>query len=234
VTNALNPLDSIARMRGAVMTKRAGVSVPAHYGSAAAELSACVLGVGMAARADLAKLLLSGPPNSLNAIAQRHAGVELSQCGAAATSAGWWCAEANDRVLAIVAPDLRSRLHAALAREGRPLGVRVIDASGRLATVALAGRRMQHLLAALALVLPSCDLRSIPAYSAHQISGVEVSLLLESRDRALLVVDATNAAEIWHAVEIAGRPLGLSLIGLEALERFAMIEMIRARTVAVA
>jgi glycine cleavage system aminomethyltransferase T len=33
-----------------------------------------------------------------------------------------------------------------------------------------------------------------------------------------------HAGELWQALETAGRPVGLALIGAEAMERFEMLE----------
>jgi hypothetical protein len=46
-------------------------------------------------------------------------------------------------------------------------------------------------------------------------------LLRESADRYLLVVDATEAGEAWRTLLDAGRSLGLSMVGAEALARLA-------------
>jgi glycine cleavage system aminomethyltransferase T len=51
-----------------------------------------------------------------------------------------------------------------------------------------------------------------------------VHLLLQSDHRALLIMDGAHAEAVWQALETAGRPLGLSLVGLDALERFALVE----------
>lgn len=222
-------LQAILRSRGAVITRRDGISIPANFGSAAGELSACVVGVGIADRCDLGKLMLSGPPGSVHALARRHTGVELAPGGVAATREGWWCADEVGHVVVLVAPALRARLHDALTQAGRPRGITVLDASETLSSVAVAGRRMPHLLAALAIVPPSGDLRSRAPYSAVRLAGNRVNLLLESDHRALLITEAAHADEVWQAVETAGRPLGLSLIGIDALERFAMFERMHLR-----
>jgi glycine cleavage system aminomethyltransferase T len=222
-------LQAILRSRGAVMTRRAGISVPANFGSAAGELAACLVGVGIADRRDLGKLWLTGPRSSLHALAHRHAGVELAPGGVAATREAWWCAEEADRLLVLVAADLRARLQDALRHEVRPRGVTVLDVSETLTCVAIVGRRMSHLLAALGIVPLSGDLRSVAPYSAGELAGNRVSLLLESDHRALLITQAAQADEVWQAVEAAGRPLGLSLIGIDALERFAMVEKLHLR-----
>jgi glycine cleavage system aminomethyltransferase T len=222
-------LQTILRSRGAVMTERGGISVPANFGSAAGELSACVRGVGIADRRDLGKLVVTGPEGTVPALARRYVGVQLAPGGVAATREGWWCADQTDRLLLLVAADLRARLHDTLSQAARPRAITVVDASQTLASLAVAGRQMHHLLALLGIVPPTGDLRSVAPYSAVQLAGIRVRLLLESDQRALLITDAAHADEVWQAAETAGRPLGLTLVGLEALERFALFETMQRR-----
>jgi hypothetical protein len=56
------------------MTKRGGRSVPAHYGSAATELSVCVTGVGLADRSDLAIASLTAPAHEIDEALTRFLG----------------------------------------------------------------------------------------------------------------------------------------------------------------
>jgi predicted xylose isomerase-like sugar epimerase len=42
-----------------------------------------------------------------------------------------------------------------------------------------------------------------------------------------MITDAAHADEVWQAAEVAGRPLGLTLVGVDALERFAIFEKMR-------
>jgi glycine cleavage system aminomethyltransferase T len=222
-------LQAILTGRGAVMTSRAGISVPAHFGSPAGELSACVRGVGIANRCDLGKLVVTGPQASVRALARQHLGVELTRGGVAATPEGWWCADGTDRLLVIPAAEARAQLHDTLQQEERRKDITVLDASQTLASMAIAGRAMHHLMALLGIVRPTGDLRSLAPYSAVDLAGKPVNLLLESDHRALLIIDAADADEVWQAVEAAGRPLGLSLVGIDALERFAVFETLRLR-----
>ena len=217
-------LQAILRSRGVVMAQRGGMSVPANFGSAAGELSACVVAVGIADRSDLGKLVVTGPHSKLHAFVSRHTGVALSPGGVVAMAEGWWCADGVDRLLVLGAPCLRTRVHDILRREARPRRIAVLDVSEKLTCVAVAGHRMPDLLAASAIVPPTDDLRSLAPYSAGELAGQRVNLLLESDRRALLITEAAHADEVWRALEIAGRPLGLSLIGLDALERFALFE----------
>jgi glycine cleavage system aminomethyltransferase T len=217
-------LQARLRGRGAVMVTRGGASVAAHFGSAAGELAACVRGVGIANRSDLGKLVVTGPHESVQMLARRHAGVELARGGVAELTGGWWCADAVDRLILVVARELRAELYEALGQEARAPGVTICDASETLASVAIAGRRMRHLLAALGIVSPNCDLRGLAPFSPVELEGSRVYLLLQSDDRALLIMDGAHADVVWQALEAAGRPLDLSLVGLEALERFALFE----------
>ncbi|HTX11787.1 MAG TPA: hypothetical protein VME22_24410 [Solirubrobacteraceae bacterium] len=222
-------LQAILTSRGAVMTKRGGMSVPAHFGSAAGELSACVRGVGIANRCDLGKLVVAGAERSIRALARHHVSVELAPGGVAATREGWWCADRADRLLVLVAAEARARLHATLMQDVRGRDMTVFDASQKLASLAIAGRGMHHLLALLRIVPPMGNLRSVAPYSAVDLGGLRVNLLLESDHRALLITDVAHADEVWQAAETVGRPLGLSLVGIDALERFAVFETMQLR-----
>ena len=46
-------------------------------------------------------------------------------------------------------------------------------------------------------------------------------VLREAADRFLLVLDADHAVDAWQELFDAGRALGLSMVGAEALERLA-------------
>jgi hypothetical protein len=93
-----------------------------------------------------------------------------------------------------------------------------------LTCIAVAGRRMRHLLAALMLVPAAGDLRSVAPYSAGEVAGQLVNLLLQSDRSAVMITGAGQSSEVFRAIETAGRPLGLSLVGVEAVERFAVLE----------
>jgi glycine cleavage system aminomethyltransferase T len=52
-------------------------------------------------------------------------------------------------------------------------------------------------------------------------AGAPVLLLREAADRFLLVLDADAAVDTWQELFEAGRALGLSMVGAEALQRLA-------------
>ena len=59
------------------------------------------------------------------------------------------------------------------------------------------------------------------------MDGAEADLLLQSDRQALLLTHADSACRVWAAVETAGRRLGLSYVGSEALRRFSVRERMR-------
>ena len=52
-------------------------------------------------------------------------------------------------------------------------------------------------------------------------AGSSVLVLREAADRFLLVLDADHALDAWQELFDAGRALGLSMVGAEAIERLA-------------
>ena len=59
-----SPLETVACNHGAVMAERQGRRVPAHFGSAAAEETVCLRGVGMSDRSDRATFEVRGRPRT--------------------------------------------------------------------------------------------------------------------------------------------------------------------------
>jgi len=60
-----SPLETVARNHGAVMAERNGRWLPAHFGSAAAEETVCLRGVGMSDRFDRSTLEVTGAPSDV-------------------------------------------------------------------------------------------------------------------------------------------------------------------------
>jgi glycine cleavage system aminomethyltransferase T len=107
---------------------------------------------------------------------------------------------------------------------GRAPGVELRDESAAWAAIALVGRRAARVLAALGALGPDGDVRAARPFASVHIGGVPVDVLLQSDRRALLLVEPAGADLVWRACEAAGRPLGMSCVGSEAVERFAMLE----------
>jgi hypothetical protein len=68
------------------------------------------------------------------------------------------------------------------------------------------------------------DPRSVRPFSSAAIDNVDVSVLLQSFLRALVLVRAESAGLVWHALSEAGAQFGLSCVGAEAVKRFALLD----------
>ena len=63
-----------------------------------------------------------------------------------------------------------------------------------------------------------------PSFGAYVLEGIPVFLFEESATRALILVERDYAAGLWSLLERVGRPFGLSCVGADAADRFAVIE----------
>lgn len=223
-----SPLAAVTRQAGAVLSVRGGVRAPVHYGSAAAELGVCVHAVGLADRGDLGVLRISGAPAAVRALAHALSGSELEPTGVAGSAGSWWCAEASGAVLAICDAGRRGRLLGVMRAQARRLaGVEVRDVSADVSIIALVGPRTARVLATVGALGAGGDPRVAPPFAEVAIAGVEAHVLLQSDRRALVLVAPDKADRVWRALAAAGRDEGLSCVGLEAVERFAMLDRLR-------
>jgi glycine cleavage system aminomethyltransferase T len=195
------------RKAGGVMVMRDGHPVAAHFGSTATEVAVCVKCVGLAVRSDLAVLDVNGAEPWLASFLAEDLGQAVPSQGRARRIAGTWCCRvASDRAV-VVAPRSTIARWKQLARDG---------ADAR-AVLTLVGPRASQVLADVGL---HNDLE-IEGLREGWFADSPTLLLRESADRYLLVVDAAQAGEAWRELLDAGRSLGLSMVGAEALERLA-------------
>lgn len=207
------------------MTTRHGTSTAAHYGSAAAELGVCVRAVGLADRSDLGKLRISGSAAGIATLMRDVAGAPIEPSGVATAAAAWWCAASPERVIVLCEAERLSRLLGVLRARARRLpGVEVEDISASLSAVALVGHRVPQVLSALEALGPGGHPRTAAPFAAATIAGADVHVLLQSDRRAIVLVEPEHADRVWHAVAAAGRPHGLSCVGADAVERFALVD----------
>jgi glycine cleavage system aminomethyltransferase T len=137
---------------------------------------------------------------------------------------GWWCAAAADRVIVLCEPERRAKLLDLLrATARRRPSLRVDDVTTQLSAIAVVGRSTMRVLLGLGALGPGSDPRTVAPFTGLRIAGADVSVLLQSDRSALLLVGAADGDRVWHAVERAGRPFGMGCVGLEALERFALV-----------
>ena len=125
-------------------------------------------------------------------------------------------------------PRTAERLTAGLrADAARHIGVG--EKSSELTAIGLLGRNTGLVLGALGVYGPSGDPRTAQPFARGSVGvdGMPAWWLLQSDRRALALVDREAAGEAWLTVERAGRPFGISCVGQEAAERYALMELER-------
>jgi glycine cleavage system aminomethyltransferase T len=217
-------LESVVEHAGGVLVLRDGRAIVAHYGSAAGELAACAGAVGLADCSELTKLVLHGPAPQVRHLTASLAGTEMEPGGAALSGGAWWCAESAERVIVLCDPRMGARLSLQLrARMARRAAVELEDRSQEWAALAIVGRHTRPLLAELGVYGESGDPRWVAPLTAHAMTGADVLWLLESDRKALALMPRSQAAQVWRTIDHAGQRFGISAVGAEAVERYALI-----------
>jgi sarcosine oxidase gamma subunit len=195
------------------MTRRAGRPAPAHYGSAAGELAVCMAGVGLADRSDLAVLSIAASRRGLDHLLARVLGRGVAPGGAALEAGSWWCRSASaDEVMVIHPYAVTPRLNV-----HRFTGATLTDLSESRFVLNVIGRRT-------GAVLTDLGVKDTAPFVDAPIDGRRVSWLLETTTSAIGIVDGEDAGEVWLAVEAAGRPHGISCVGLDSVERYLLAQ----------
>jgi glycine cleavage system aminomethyltransferase T len=204
---------------GAMVIARDGRAVTAHYGSVAAEVAVCRKSVGLAVRTELRILEVGGREPWLERLLGRALGGAAPEVGSAAVAAGTWCARVDvDRALVIGASGAVERWRR-VAREavigGSP--ITATELTDEWATVSLIGPKAPRLLEMAGL--PA----DLPPRALHHgaVEGASTVLLRAGTDHWLLLLDGAFAPEACHALLEAGRSVGLSLVGCDAVGRLA-------------
>jgi glycine cleavage system aminomethyltransferase T len=227
------PLAGVLRQAGAVFSSRDGNPVAIHYGSAAGELAVCVSAAGLVDRSGLAKLVIEAPTASLAQLTSRLAGGVLVPGGALYAAGAWWCGAGQDRLLVLTEPSVGRRLVERLRVHAMHQVVRRMrECSADLGAIGLLGPAAEKVLRALGVYGAAGDPRLVTPFGPGTVAGVEVSWLLESDRSAIALVPRARAADVWRAIEVAGRPFGISCVGQEAAGRYALLERARGRAAA--
>lgn len=218
-------LDDVLRRAGAVMVARHGFSVAAHFGSPGGELAVCTRAVGMGDRSDLVKHELRGEPAALERIVRTLAGGRLVPGRALHAVNAWWCAASARCVVVLSEPDeadaLAARLAAAVAAQP---GAELTDVTGDFAAIVLLGPASSDVLGALGVGEPPREERFDLRFTPAIIGGIPAKLLRRSAAHWVILVRLVLAEPLWHVVDWAGRQFGLTAVGAEAMERYALRE----------
>lgn len=218
------PLRGVVDRAGALRVPRGGSLLVASHGSVVAELSACVSAVGLSDCSHLLTLVLEGEGRPLRALVAEMTGLELRPGGVARAAGAWWCAETAGRVIVVGEPAAAERLRSAVAaRVARRLRVTVTDRSGDWAALTVVGRRTVPLLARLGVYGEAGDPRAVPPLRHHPVDGHDAVWLLQSDRRALAIVSRLQAGSLWRAIMDAGRDLGITAVGQDAVDRYALL-----------
>jgi glycine cleavage system aminomethyltransferase T len=204
---------------GAMVIAQDGRAVTAHYGSVATELAVCRKSVGLAVRTELRILEVAGREPWLERLLSRALGGRVPEPGTAVVAAGTWCARVADRRALVIGPSGAVERWRRVAREavigGSPIAA--AELTDEWATVSLIGPKAPHLLEMAGL--PA----DLPPRTVHlgAVEGADAVLLRVGTDHWLLLLDGAFAPEACHALLDAGRSVGLSLVGCEAVGRLA-------------
>ncbi len=195
----------------AVPSHRGERTVPSHYGSSAGELAACLRSVGLAVRSDLLARTVAGARAS-----------ELRPGGAEFDHDGWRCREpAGEENTLLGRPS--SRVLAAAPGRGRPAYDGAISRGGRV-VLNIVGPGTRGLLADAGLIGPARDATEVPPFSAARLDGSPIQLLFQTLDNVLAVVSADDAPGAWRAFVRAGQPHQAATVGIDAIERYLLVE----------
>jgi glycine cleavage system aminomethyltransferase T len=218
-------LQGVLRKAGAVFSGREHSPIAVHYGSPAGELAVCVRAVGIVDRSQLSKLVIEAPRLQLGLLTSRLIGGTIAPGGAVQAAGAWWCADSEESMTVLCEPRVAQRLQDRVREHAvHYAALSVRDRSAELAAIELLGPATCKLLTTLGVYGESGDPRRVPPFTAGTIAGCDVRWLLQSDHRALALVQAAAAGEVWKAIERVGRPYGVSCVGSEAARRYALLD----------
>jgi glycine cleavage system aminomethyltransferase T len=204
---------------GAKIVDRDGRPATAHYGSVATELAVCRKAVGLAVRTELRLLEICGREPWLERLLDRTLGGRVPAVGTAVIAAGTWCCRLDERRALVVGPSGAVERWRRVAREavigGSPISA--AEVTDVWEPLSLIGPKAPRLLAIAGVetALP------VGGVCEATLEGAPALVLRAGADHWLALLDAEAAPEACHALLEAGREVGLSLVGCEAVARLA-------------
>jgi glycine cleavage system aminomethyltransferase T len=204
---------------GAKVVDRDGRSVTAHYGSVATEVAVCRKSVGLAVRTELRILEVCGREPWLERLLARALAGRVPEVGTAAIAAGTWCCRVDERRALVIGPSGAVERWRRVAREavigGSPISA--AELTDAWAPLSLIGPKAARLLAMAGL---DGDV-PVGGVVTGAVEGAPALVLRAGADHWLALHDANAAPEACQALLEAGRTVGLSLVGCEAVGRLA-------------
>jgi glycine cleavage system aminomethyltransferase T len=185
----------------------------AHYGSVATELAICRKTAGLADRSELGRLELTGREPWIEHALAHAIGPGVPRPGRAARLGDTWCCRvAPDRAL-IVAPAPALARWRRLAREAVVAGhpIACADVSAATTAASLVGPSAAAVLRLAALPYGT---------EVGDLAAADGVIVLRDGPQQFLVL---AGAPIWDTLLDAGRPLGLSPVGSDAIVRLRAV-----------
>jgi len=191
----MSVMVAMLRRHGATMVQRHGRWVPAHFGSVASEEAVCRSRVGLTERSDRATLEVRGPSGDVD-----RALAELATLGDRA----WWARVAAGRAIVRCDGDDEGACASLLVRAD---DVSVLDVSAEHVAIGLVGPLAEEVL------------------RAAEVADEDRVIVLRERSRGVeLLVARTHGPWLWNRLLQAGEPLGITCVGLDAIEQLAVSE----------
>ena len=132
------------------MVDRAGHAVPLHFGSSAGELAACSVAVGLADRADLSIVALTGTVAAIEDVTRHLTGTLVAPGGALVRGDTTWCTPAPGYLLVVGEGPGSARLAERLVPMARRWPSVTLEPLGdEIAGFELLGPRTEETLSAL-------------------------------------------------------------------------------------
>jgi glycine cleavage system aminomethyltransferase T len=206
----ISPLDAVLKRSGAHMTEREGWVVAADFGSLAAEIAVSRATAGLADVSSISKFEVR---DSATALADIYpSGRELRPGRALEAADAWWCVVSEELLLVLSSPAKAARVRLDLEERAHP-DTRIEDVTADRVAVCLTGPFARQVLtrAGTDPCGPGC-------MRLESVGGVPTLVLHQYEKQWLLVADASEAGNLWHALSDAGSPLGLAYVGADALQ----------------
>jgi glycine cleavage system aminomethyltransferase T len=122
-------------------------------------------------------------------------------------------------------PSRAETIAAALEEQRRAdIALSVSDRSDTHAAIEVLGPKTHDVLRTLGVFGTAGDPKRVAPFTASDAGGVRALWLLESDHSALALVPLSSAGDLWGAIETAGRPFGVSCVGADAAERYALLD----------
>ncbi len=217
---ARSPMEHDALAVGARFEIRDGWSVAVAYTTFEPELEACRRAAGWVDVSHLGKLELQASAEDLRATVDRGTGGAQLELGRATRAAdAWWCPLTQTSALVIcqpaVLPTLRERLIEAASSLSGAAGV--LDVSTVFAALTVVGPLAREIFARFSALDLRPRVTPVRSLRPGSIARQPAILLREGEQRYLFLFGWAIAHYMWTVVEDAGRHLGASPVGLDAL-----------------